>query len=351
MNVELTQKYLGGRLNFPLSLAPMVGLSHVGLRRLVREYMPRGSHTIWPTEMLNSRKLPIENFAIVPEVARHDSEDFLVPQILGNEEKPIAASVKRLEDWGAYGIDINMGCPVQKALKHNYGVALMGDPEYAREVVRMTTSNTKLPVSVKLRAGVQKDFSYLKDFVIGLQDSGVSWLCLHPRTSDQQRRGQADWEQILQLKKILNIPLIGNGDIQIATDVHRMMEETGCDLVMSGRALAARPWLMWQVGEDLGLPAPVGREGLSAPRTKEEEGAEYGKSVLRLIEIMREHFTEEQTLRKLRFHIRTTAVWLFFGQTVVSISTKGKSLSEVEANLREYFLKPIEMVGKTELRQ
>src|SRR4051794_21153033 len=108
--------------NFPVCLAPMVGLSHLALRRLVRQYLPEGASTIWPTEMLNSRRLPLEAVGLTPETLRDPDETGLVPQILGNDETAIAQSVKRLREWGAEGIDINMGCPVQKALKHNYGV-------------------------------------------------------------------------------------------------------------------------------------------------------------------------------------------------------------------------------------
>src|SRR3954466_9522367 len=162
------------KVNFPVCLAPMVGLSHVHLRALVKSYLPSDAHTIWPTEMLNSRKLPIEDLAVTAETRRSPDESGLNPQILANEEEPIRKSVAKLEEWGAEAIDINMGCPVKKALSHNYGVALMGDAQYAKEVVRMTVKNTKLPVSVKLRAGHQNDLQYLISFVKGLEEEGAS---------------------------------------------------------------------------------------------------------------------------------------------------------------------------------
>ena len=346
------REILGGRVNFPLCLAPMVGLSHVALRQVIRSYMPSDAYTIWPTEMLNSRRLPNEDLAATPETMRAPEEDLLVPQILGNEEKNIALSVKRLEDWGAVGIDINMGCPVQKALKHNYGVALMGDANYAAEVVAMTVRNTSLPVSVKLRAvGSTKEFPELLSFVSGLRSAGASWVCLHPRTAAQKRRGSADWEQIKQLRAAVDFPIVGNGDVQTAEDVHLMLQETNCDMVMAGRALAARPWMVWQVGEDLGFAAPHGRENEKAPRSLIEEGAEYGRSLLQLIAFGRQYFTEDLTMRKVRFHIRTTSVWLPFGQIVYSAAAKAKSLTEMESNLQQLFLIPLEMSLRTELRQ
>lgn len=341
---------LHGKVNFPLCLAPMVGLSHVVLRMILRSYLPAGAVTLWPTEMLNSRKLPFEDFARVPETYKGEGEGELVPQILGNEAEPIGRSIARLTEWGAEGIDINMGCPVQKALRHNYGVALMGDPGYAAGVVAMARAGTRLPVSVKLRAGEQGDFAFLERFAKGLVDAGADWLTLHPRTPEQKRRGRADWSQIRRLRESLDVPLIGNGDVQVSEDVHRMLEETGCDQVMAGRALAARPWMMWQLGEELGFAPPPGREG-RAPRTPEEEGAEYGRMLDQFLELAGFYFTEEQALRKYRFFVRTTSVWLPFGMNLVSISTKEKTLADIRrANLR-YFEQPIAMSPRTELRQ
>ncbi|MGZ3769903.1 MAG: tRNA-dihydrouridine synthase family protein [Bdellovibrio sp.] len=348
----LHRPILHGKVNFPLCLAPMVGLSHVALREVIREYLPENAFTIWPTEMLNSRRIPSENLEKTPETLRSPFETGLVPQILGNEEVPITESVKRLVQWGAEAIDINMGCPVQKALKHNYGVALMGDPGYAAEVVRMTVRNSSVPVSVKLRAvGSTKQFDELLQFVSGLRNSGASWVCLHPRTAAQKRRGSADWEQIKQLHQAVDIPVIGNGDVQTAEDAILMLQETGCDMAMSGRGLAARPWMMWQLGEDLGFKSPLGKEALKAPRSSEEEGAEYGKCLLKLIQLSRHYFGEDLAMRKVRFYVRTTSVWLLFGNALVGICAKAKNTFEMEEAVRKFFEGPVEMSSRTELRQ
>jgi nifR3 family TIM-barrel protein len=352
MKIGLHREVLRGKVNFPLCLAPMVGLTHVALREVIREYLPADDFTIWPTEMLNSRRIPSENLEKTPETLRGPLETGLVPQILGNEEVPIAESVKRLVVWGAEAIDINMGCPVQKALKHNYGVALMGDPQYAAEVVRMTVKHSPVPVSVKLRAvGSSKEFTELLKFVSGLRDSGASWVCLHPRTAAQKRRGSADWEQIRQLHEAVDFPVIGNGDVQTVEDALAMLKETSCDMAMAGRGLAARPWMMWQLGEELGFNPPVGKENLKAPRTSEQEGAEYGKCLLRLIELSRKYFGDELAMRKVRFYVRTTSVWLLFGQALVSACAKAKDMDEMATSVRLFFSNSVEMSARTELRQ
>lgn len=341
---------LQGQVNFPLSLAPMVGLSHVALRMVVRSYLPEGLKTIWPTEMLNSRKIPRENLNTLPETARETCEDGLVPQILGNDEPNICTSIEKLKTWGAQGIDINMGCPVNKALRHNYGVALMGDPSYAAEVVAMAKRSSTLPVSVKLRAGLQNDFPFLIQFVKGLEKSGADWLTLHPRTAEQKRRGVADWDQIRKIRNEVSIPVIGNGDIQTAEDVLEMMDETQCDGVMAGRALAARPWMMWQLSETLGHAPPIGKSG-RAPRTPLEEGAEYGRSLFLWLEVAEKHYRPEQILRKFRFHVRTTSVWLAFGHSLMAMTFKVQSLDELKEKLLEFFAKDQEMVPRTQLRE
>lgn len=356
-------KILDGKVNFPLCLAPMVGLSHIALRLVILDYLPRNAFTIWPTEMLNSRRLPNENVGFTAETFRHQDEHFLVPQILGNEEKAIKDSIAILENWGASAIDINMGCPVQKALKHNYGVALMGDANYAAEVVHMAVASTKLPVSVKLRIGSEQDKSvagdinenFLLNFTKKLEQAGASWLCLHPRTAEQKRRGSADWSQIKFLKDHINIPVIGNGDIQTAEDVLAMIEQTHCDMVMSGRALAARPWMLWQLGEKLGLQNPVNHPGL-APQTPEEEAQEYGKALLKLIDFADIYFANnfknpELALRKIRFHIKTTSVWLDFGHELFAISTQAKTIADLKDLVKVFFNKPIRMFQRTDLRQ
>lgn len=146
-------------INFPFTLAPMVGLSHVALRSLIQDYMPRSAVTYWPTEMLNSRRLPNQEVGSTPETLRTDRDQYLVPQILGNDLKYIHPSLEKLKNIQIGGVDINMGCPVSRALKHNYGVALMGDPQYAWAVVKETKSCCDVPVTVKLRAGLD----FLKD--------------------------------------------------------------------------------------------------------------------------------------------------------------------------------------------
>lgn len=341
---------LDNRVNFPICLAPMVGLTHVAFRLAVRRYLPKGAFTIWPTEMLSSRRLPNEKMHLSVETKRADCETGLVPQILGNDENEIACSVKKLQDWGAEGIDINMGCPVAKALRHNYGVSLMGDQNYARQVVEMTVRHTSLPVAVKLRAGIQNDTKFLIDFVQGLESAGASWLCLHPRLAGQKRRGYADWSQIGLIRENLKIPVIGNGDVQTSGDVFRMLAETNCDMVMIGRALTARPWLLWQVGRKLGFADPENMDGVSLPESQEEEGAEFGRHLLFLLEQFQVYIPEPLGLRKFMFYLNNSHPWLEFGHTLNAYCSRASCYADLRVTIDNFFKSPQNMSERTDLR-
>lgn len=346
----MKRKILAGQINFPYTLAPMVGLSHIALRLLIREYLPANATTFWPTEMLSSRRLSAQQAGLTPETLLAPNEDNIVPQILGNEERFIAASASKLEKWGAVGIDINMGCPVKKALRHNYGVALMGDPNYAASIVEMTVKNTSLPVSVKLRAGLQKNSDVLIDIVQKIEKAGASWVCLHPRTAEQKRKGHSDWQQIKILRERVQIPIVGNGDVQIWSDAIEMQEQTNCDAVMIGRALTARPWMFWQLGHHMGLENPRGKKGLP-PQDPQDEAQEYGRALIRFIELCQEYFTPDQARRKVRFFITVSHPWLNFGHRLNSIAHKAKDFEQMKDQLREFFHRDgLSMASFTELR-
>jgi tRNA-dihydrouridine synthase B len=303
----------GKRVDFPIVFAPMAGLSHVAFRQVVRSYLPAGVSTLLFTEMLSTRLLPDEDVGQTPQTRIAPGEDDLIPQLLGNDERLIAQSLGKLQAIHPAGIDINMGCPVSKVLKHNWGVALMGDIGYAEKVVCETRRLTTLPLSVKMRTGLTDDPEYLVDFALMLQEAGADWITLHPRIQAHHRKGSANWSYIARVREAVRIPVVGNGDVQESGDVLRMQAATGCDGVMIARASTARPWIFWQVGESLGLPPPAGREGERAPRTPVEEGAEYGRALNHFCNELELRFLPEQQLPRLRLFLAWGHKWLFFG--------------------------------------
>lgn len=338
----------GLRVDFPCFLAPMVGLSHVALRQTVASYLPQGRESLLFTEMLSSRRLPTERIGDRPETAFVEQEK-LVPQLLANEERFIAASLKKLERMSPAAIDINMGCPVSKALRHNWGVALMGDRSYAEEVVRLTVKHSPWPVSVKLRTGLSDDPDYLVDFARMLESAGAAWLTIHPRIAAQQRRGNPRWEYIARVRDALRIPVVGNGDVQTAADAIAMLRETGCDGVMIGRASVARPWIHWQVAEALGLPPPAGREADAAPADGFSEGAEYARALGLFIDICEDSFEVTDAIKRLKFFVHWGGRWLDFGHELWRRMTNVRALDEARAITQQFFAVPQRMTARTTL--
>jgi tRNA-dihydrouridine synthase len=328
-------------IRFPVFVAPMVGLSHVALRQLVREFTPAGLDTLLFTEMLSSLRLPSERPGSVDELRiSPDDEGRLIPQLLGNEEWYIERSLRRLESMKPWGVDINMGCPVKHSLRHNWGVRLLGDPDYAAQVVATTCQHTNRPVSVKLRCGRQQlDLVYMREFTRALQDAGAGWLTIHARSQAQKHRGDANWGAVAELRSDLNVPVVVNGDVQCLTDVETILNRYAIDGVMIGRAITARPWLLWQIGEALGYTAAPARfAGHKAPRTPEDEGRLYLLALARYIELLQEYFPNPAARwKRFKFYLLQSHKWLFYGHALYARCMKLKDLAAIRQMLeREY---------------
>jgi nifR3 family TIM-barrel protein len=338
------------RVNFPIIFAPMAGLSHLAFRQLIRTYLPANARTLVFTEMLSTRLLPGEEVGRTPKTRVAAGERDLIPQLLGNDERWIAPSLKKLMTLSPAGIDINMGCPVSKVLKHNWGVALMGDIRYAEEVVRTTRRLTSLPLSVKMRTGLNDDPEYLVDFAQMLERAGADWITLHPRIQSQHRRGRANWEYIGRVREAVQIPVVGNGDVQEAADILRMLSQTGCDGVMVARAATARPWIFWQAAERLGFSEPRGREDQRAPRTAEEEGQEYRRALTFFCDQLEARFTPPEQLPRLRLFLAWGHKWLFFGHYLCTQVNRCRDLKSARQVIDDFFDTPKAMKARTQLQ-
>jgi tRNA-dihydrouridine synthase B len=362
-------KTLSDVLPHPLLMAPMVGLTHYAVRASVAEFLPNPQLSLWSTEMLNSRRVASQRIHENPEVFFYDAENGVYPQLLANEEEFIRISVPRLESWGAKAIDINMGCPVKKALKHNYGVALMGDPEYAAEVVRMTVQHATVPVSVKLRASgvrtvdlaedqkplsnreknrlaekkTEVDFEYLANFIEGLYRAGASWITIHPRTAEQMRRGEANWALVKRLKEhfkstpYANRGIIANGDVQTREDIRNMFEETGADRVMIGRALMAKPWL---IEGEIHEPEP----------DPFEQGELYGKFLKSVTKKLAEKYELQAGMRRMRFLIVYSRPWVEYGEYLYGRVMASSTYEELSQALNRFFDQKQKIISRTTLR-
>jgi len=328
----------------------MAGLSPVAFRQVVRSYLPARASTLLFTEMLSTRLLPFEEVGQTPQTRIAVGEDNLISQLLGNDEKLIDCSLKKLQVIAPAGIDINMGCPVRKVLKHNWGVGLMGDIRYAEQVVRGTRSVTHLPLSVKMRTGLNDDPVYLVEFAKMLEESGADWITLHPRIQSQHRKGRANWEYIGRVRTAVRMPVVGNGDIQESEDILRMQRETGCDGVMVARVSTARPWIFWQVGETLGLPPPPGREGERAPRTPEEEGLEYYRALILFCDQLESNFAPVEQMPRLKLFLAWGNKWVFFGHYLWKQVNRCPDLVRAREVINDFFSTPKVLLPRTSLQ-
>jgi tRNA-dihydrouridine synthase len=323
----------------------MVGISHAAFRKLVRSYTPEGVNPLIFTEMLSTKKVPHESVAKTRELRVYSGETHHVPQLLGNSLPLIEASIARLNVLNPWGYDVNMGCPAKHILQHNYGVALMGDSDYAARIVEATKKYSAVPVSVKLRgqAGMVQDIDSLVRFTRCLQNAGADWISLHARPQAQGHKGEANWQLGADVAKALNIPVVINGGIQTSADAISIVRDFGADGAMIARAAAARPWIFWQIAEDLGISAkPMHYSQAKAPRTPAEEGREFVNATIRLLEFLRELFVEEDFIQeRVAFFAAMASPWLDFGHAFWKLTTRMEGVEKLHERLIEFQEKSI----------
>lgn len=275
----------------PLSLAPMAGQTNHAFRTLCRDI---GGVGLVCTELLSSvplqfkggLKTSLQYFDWTP-----DERPFAV-QLFGNDPYVMAEASKIVVDYGAAIVDINMGCWVPKVVKKGGGAALLRDVCSATAVVEACVKAVDVPVTVKVRAGFEDGVYTAIPFAKAAEDVGAKMIAVHARFASQGFTGTADWDVIRRVKEnVSTIPVFGNGDVTCAADARRMLEETGCDGVMIGRAALGNPWLFKQIAHELRtgevLPPPSYAERaevclLHARRTLETTKMNPKKAILEL---------------------------------------------------------------------
>ncbi|AZS36886.1 putative tRNA-dihydrouridine synthase [Microbacterium lemovicicum] len=293
-------------LDAPVVLAPMAGITNTAFRRLCREY----GAGLYVSEMITSRALVERNDTTMRLIRHHESETPRSIQLYGVDPHTMSEAVRILvaEDHADH-IDLNFGCPVPKVTRKGGGAALPWKLGLFRDIVEGAVKAAgDVPLTVKMRKGIDSDHLTYLDAGRIAQDAGVAAMALHARTASEFYSGTADWSAIAALKEaVTDVPVLGNGDIWSADDAVRMMAETGCDGVVVGRGCLGRPWLFGDLARALGGP-----EAAATPVVDATLGF-VADAFRRHAELLVEFFEDEgRGCRDIRKHV----AWYFKGYPV-----------------------------------
>ena len=220
-------------------LAPMAGVTDLPFRLLCRR---QGAGMVC-MEMVSAKAIYYNNKSTEELLRVHPEECPASLQLFGSDPQIIADMAKRIQERPFAIIDFNMGCPVPKVVNNGEGSALMKKPRLVEEILTALVKAVKKPVTVKLRKGFDEEHCNGVEIARIAEGCGVAAIAVHGRTREQYYSGRADWDIIRKVKEAVKIPVIGNGDVDSPQAARRLMDETGCDGVMIGRAAQGNPWI------------------------------------------------------------------------------------------------------------
>lgn len=231
------------QIDNPVIVAPMAGISNSAFRVTVKE-MGAG---LVVCEMISDKGIQFRNEKTLSMLHIEPNEYPLSVQIMGGNRETLVEAAKYVEEYTqAAIIDINMGCPVNKVIKAEAGAKWLLDSNKVYEMVASVVDAVNVPVTVKMRTGWDLEHLYAVENALAAERAGASMVAMHGRTRVQMYEGKADWTILKEVKQVLTIPFVGNGDVKTPEDAKRMLDETGVDGVMIGRAALGNPWMIKQ---------------------------------------------------------------------------------------------------------
>jgi nifR3 family TIM-barrel protein len=233
-NVEIKGKAL---------LAPMAGVADKAFRELCKEY----GASLVESEMVSSKGITMTDRKSRELLVLSEKERPAAAQIFGYDPEIMAQSVESVMEFKPDIIDINMGCPAPKIVNNKSGSSLLKTPELAESIVKAVVSVSPVPVTVKMRAGFDKDNVNAVEIAKRIENAGASAITIHGRTRNQMYAPPVNLDIIRQVKENVSIPVIGNGDVTDGQSAAIMIEKTNCDAVMVGRGALGRPWVFSQI--------------------------------------------------------------------------------------------------------
>lgn len=223
----------------------------------------------------------------------HPEEHPVSLQLFGSDADLMAQIAKQIEGQPFEILDVNMGCPVPKVVNNGEGSALLKNPKLIREIVTKMSHAIQKPLTVKIRIGFEGYPVDPVEIAKVIEDSGAAAIAVHGRTREQYYSGKADWETIRKVKEAVKIPVIGNGDVDSPKKAAQLLEETGCDGIMIGRAAQGNPWIFREINHWMRT-----KEFLPRPSTEE-----IVEMILRHARMQVEYKGEYTGIREMRKHV------------------------------------------------